>query len=248
MKLVSINIELNRHYKTVFDFLKQENPDVICLQELLEDDFDNFKKILGKQGIFKPRTRIGDDLHLQDIKEKKEGIAIFANNIVDSGSIYYEGSEENLLKTYSEYINGENNKNSVLLWIDTKDSDNKSYRFATTHVPVTKGGESTPYQLEIIDLLLKELDSLGEFVLSGDMNAPRGKETFGRIAKKYKDNIPGEYKTSLDQNLHRVKNLQRMVDGLFTTTKHRASNVKLIDGISDHMAIVADIRYINTLN
>jgi endonuclease/exonuclease/phosphatase family metal-dependent hydrolase len=241
MKLVSINIELNKHYKTVLDFLKQENPDVICLQELLGDDFENFKKVLGKQGIFKPRTRIGDDLRLQDIKEKKEGVAIFANHIVDSGSIYYEGCEENLLKTYSEYITGENNKNSVLLWIDTNSSDGKSYRFATTHVPVTKGGESTPYQLEVIDLLLKELGSLGEFVLCGDMNAPRGKETFSRIAKKYKDNIPEEYKTSLDQNLHRVKNLQHMVDGLFTTTKYQASNVKLIDGISDHMAIVADI-------
>lgn len=245
MKLVSINIELNKHYRTVLDFLKQENPDVICLQELLEDDFENFKKVLGKQGIFKTHTRVGEEPHLQDIKEKKGGVAIFANNIVDSGSIYYEGSEDNLLKTYSEYVTGENNKNSVLVWIDTKDSDGKSYRFATTHVPVTKGGESTPYQLEIIDLLLKELDSLGEFVLCGDMNAPRGKETFSRIAKKYKDNIPEEYKTSLDQNLHRVKNLQHMVDGLFTTTKYQVSNVKLIDGISDHMAIVADINKIN---
>ncbi len=240
MKLISINIELNKHYKTVFDFLKQENPDVICIQELLEDDFENFKKVLGKQGIFKPRSRIGDDLHLIDIKGKIEGVAIFAQNIVDSGSIYYEGKEENVLKTYEEYNSGENNKNSVLVWIDTKDSYGRSCRFITTHMPVTKGGESTPYQLEVVDNLLRELNSLGEFILCGDMNAPRGKETFSRIAKKYKDNIPGEYKTSLDQNLHRVKNLQHMVDGLFTTTKYQASNVKLIDGVSDHMAIVAD--------
>lgn len=240
MKLISINIELNKHYKTVFDFLKQENPDVICIQELLEDDFENFKKVLGKQGIFRPRSRIGDDLHLIDIKGKKEGVAIFAQNIVDSGSIYYEGKEENVLKTYEEYNSGENNKNSVLVWIDTKDKEGRSCRFITTHMPVTKGGESTPYQLEVVDSLLKELDSLGEFILCGDMNAPRGKETFSRIAKKYKDNIPEEYKTSLDQNLHRVKNLQHMVDGLFTTTKYQASNVKLMDGVSDHMAIVAD--------
>ena len=240
MKLTSINIELNKHYKTVFDFLKQENPDVICLQELLEDDFENFKKVLGKQGIFKPRTRIGDDLHLRDIKGKKEGVAIFAKDIIDSGSIYYEGKEENFLKTYEEYNSGENNKNSVLVWIDTRDKEGRSCRFITTHMPVTKGGESTPYQLEVTDNLLKELDSLGEFILCGDMNAPRGKETFSRIAKKYKDNIPGEYKTSLDQNLHRVKNLQHMVDGLFATTKYQASNVKLIDSVSDHMAIVAD--------
>ena len=66
-------------------------------------------------------------------------------------------------------------------------------------------------------------------------------EAFDRIARKYKDNIPKKYKTSLDQNLHRVKGLQYMVDGLFTTPGYKASNVKLVDGVSDHVAIVADI-------
>ena len=51
----------------------------------------------------------------------------------------------------------------------------------------------------------------------GDMNVPRGNETFNRLAEKYKDNIPLEYKTSIDQNLHRVKGLQVMVDGLYYT-------------------------------
>lgn len=32
-----------------------------------------------------------------------------------------------------------------------------------------------------------------------------------------------------------------MVDGLFTTSDYKASNVRLVDGVSDHMAIVADI-------
>lgn len=242
MKLVSINIELNKHYKTVLDFLKLQEPDVICLQELLEDDFEDFKKALGQQGVFKSHTRVGKHSHLEDIEGKKEGVAIFAKNIIDSGSIYYEGSEENILKTYSEYLsNEENNKNSVLLWIKTKNEEGEPYKFITTHVPVTKEGKSTPYQLAVIDTLLEKLDLLGEFVFCGDMNAPRGNEAFSRLAKKYKDNIPLEYKTSLDQNLHRVKNLQNMVDGLFTTPAYNASNVKLLDGISDHMAIVADI-------
>jgi hypothetical protein len=73
------------------------------------------------------------------------------------------------------------------------------------------------------------------------MNAPRGKESFSRLAKKYKDNIPPEYKTSIDQNLHKVKGIQFMVDGLFTTPSYKASDVKLVDGVSDHMAVVAEI-------
>ncbi len=39
MKLISINVELNRHKKTILDFLKKERADVICMQELLEEDF-----------------------------------------------------------------------------------------------------------------------------------------------------------------------------------------------------------------
>jgi hypothetical protein len=44
--------------------------------------------------------------------------------------------------------------------------------------------------------------------------------------------------------LHRVKGIMFMVDGLFTTSKYNATNVKLVDGVSDHMAIVANIEKI----
>ncbi len=135
MKLISINIEINRHYDTVLNFLKKEKPDVVCLQEVLEDDL--------------------------------------------------------------------------------------------------------PFQ--VVDFLLKSLDSMPEFVLCGDTNAPRGNETFSRLATKYKDNIPAEYKTSIDQKLHRVKGIMFMVDGLFTTSSCIASNVRLQDGVSDHMAVLAEI-------
>jgi hypothetical protein len=32
-----------------------------------------------------------------------------------------------------------------------------------------------------------------------------------------------------------------MVDGLFTTPAYEAQDVKLVDGVSDHMAVVAPI-------
>jgi hypothetical protein len=45
--------------------------------------------------------------------------------------------------------------------------------------------------------------------------------------------------TSLDQNLHRVKGLQYMVDGCFSSGDVNVTSVKLCDGVSDHMAVVA---------
>ena len=170
------------------------------------------------------------------------GIAILANSIIDSGSFFCTGREENILKTFDEYkSNKELQKNNAIVWVNIKNNDGVLYKFITTHLPVTHHGECTPYQLEVIDSLLVHLNTMGEFVLCGDTNAPRGKESFSRLAKKYKDNIPLEYKTSIDQNLNKVKGIQFMVDCLFTTPLYKTSDVKLVDGVSDHMAVVANI-------
>ncbi len=231
MKLISLNIELNRHLDLVIPFIQKENPDVVCLQEVLEEDFEKIKKAVGLDGVHKSWFRVSHPNYIE-LNGKRQGVAILAKNIVSSDFVFYEGSESNIdIST----------KNQVLLSAEVAALDGKKIRVCTTHVHVTNEGEATPYQLEIADLLLKTLEPMGELVLCGDMNAPRGRETFSRISSKYKDNIPAEYVTSIDQNLHRVRGIMLMVDGLFTTPSISASNVRLVDGVSDHMAVIADI-------
>lgn len=242
MKLVSLNVELNKHYDTVLNFLKREKPDVICLQEFLEIDFDRFKKELNMNGVFQAFRYVIKEPYYKDVEGKKQGIAIFARNIVNSGSIFYLGKEEDVLKSFEVYVsNGSDKKNRALLWADIKNEESVIYKFITTHLPLTEKGESTPYQLAAADSFIRSINPFSEYVVCGDMNTPRGNETFNCLAKKYKDNIPLKYKTSIDQNLHRVKGIQFMIDGLFTTPSYKASNVKLVDGVSDHMAIIANI-------
>lgn len=240
MKLISINIEYDRHLKTVKEFLNKEQADVVCLQEILEEDFYKIKKEFNFTGAFQSWSYVRDRVH-PDLRGKKQGIAIFAKNIINFGSVFYVGKEENLLKSFDKYISRENyQKNKAFLWANIS-FNNTLFKFITTQLPVTQRGEVTQYQQQVIDSLLIKLDPFSEFVLCGDMNAPRGKESFERLATIYKDNIPLKYKTSIDQNLHRVKNIQFMVDGLFTTPGYKAAKVKLVDGVSDHMAIVANI-------
>jgi len=241
MKLISINIECNKHTTTVLDFLKKEKADVVCIQELLEEEFEFYKNELELDGVFQMWNYFRFPIY-GDLISKRQGVAIFTKEIIESGSVFYTGKKENILKPFDEYMSDEKfQKNNAFVWLTTKDNNGKVFKFIITQLPVTKEGEVTPYQLEVIDSLLLHLKDFEEFVLCGDMNAPRGKESFNKISKKYKDNIPPEYKTSIDQNLHRVKGIQFMVDGLFTTPSYKASNVKLVDGVSDHMAIVADI-------
>ncbi len=243
MRLISLNIETDFHYDLIFPFFEKENADIICLQEVLEDDFLVIKERLGMEGVYKAFMYENSNLeHYKNKHGKKQGNAIFAKNILHSGYCFYWGREENVSIVFDEYNKDENlQKNYVVVHVSMLGEDGQVYTIANTHFPVTVRGESTPHQLEIVEPLSKYLDSLQGVVLVGDFNAPRGNATFTKIVEKYKDNIPKHYTTSLDQNLHRVKGLQFMVDGLFTTPEYSASDVKLVDGVSDHMAIVATI-------
>ena len=240
MKLVCINIELNKHREKVLDFLKKEKPDVICLQELLESDFERFKNELNMEGVFElfyvlSLTREPDR---PELNGQKYGVAIFSKKIFNSGVNFYVGTKENILKPLDKYFeNKENTKNNVFVWVDIENKKGEKFKFITTHLPVTKNGEVTDFQLK----------NIPEFVICGDTNAPRGREAFDKMAKVYKDNIPKKYKTSIDQNLHRVKGIQFMVDCLFSTPGYTAKDVKLVDGVSDHIAIVADIEKAKSL-
>lgn len=245
MKLISLNIECNKHYLRNIPFLLKENPDVICLQEVLEEDFEYLQKELGQNGIYKSWKYFDSRQdHHKDMYAKRFGNAIFSRSIIASGHYYYWGKEEYSIVPFDEYVKRQEElKNYVLLWADIRDKDGEVHRIVTTHFPATVRGESTPHQLELMVPFFEKLDSLGEFVLCGDFNAPRGNETFSRLAKKYSDAVPSHYKTSIDNSLHRngYENIIFMVDGLFLTEAYEAHDVVLIDGVSDHMAIRATI-------
>lgn len=241
MKLISINIQNNLHNDIVLKFLQEEKPDIICMQELLEEDFSFFKEALHLDGVYCPQAYIRG-ITYPELKGKREGVAILASQILNSGYVFYNGSEENILLPFDRYMSDEEfRKNNAFVWAETEMKNGSLFKLATIHPPVTEKATTTPYQLEVIKKLLGQLENLGEIILAGDTNAPRGKEAFAMIAEKYKDNIPQEYTTSIDQNLHRVKGLQNMVDGLFTTSSYTVKSAKLMGGLSDHMAIVAEI-------
>jgi endonuclease/exonuclease/phosphatase family metal-dependent hydrolase len=102
------------------------------------------------------------------------------------------------------------------------------------------GGDVTEKQTQDLKALLAILEKIPEFVLTGDFNAPRGRETGDTIAAKYKDNIPEHYTSSIDP-MHRAGELPYVVDGIFTTPQYLASNVELHLGVSDHKAVTATI-------
>jgi exonuclease III len=247
-KLISVNIERDLHYATVIPFLKKENPDVVCLQEVFKEDLCLFEESLGMSSYFVPMA-------LYRRKDESGGVplcatigvAILARAPFNSSFSYIykvpTNEEIPLFKKPVDSLVERNFLNIVLACCDiTFQDEDMPYRILTTHFTWTPTGDSTVYQIEDIQELLDQLSLQGAFVLCGDFNAPRGNESFAMIAEKYKDNIPSEYNSSIDPELHRVPGIKYMVDGLFSTPGYGIKEVSLVEGVSDHKAIVASLQ------
>lgn len=242
LKLVSLNIERDWHYETVLPFLRSERPLVVCLQEVLDGDVERFERELGMRGVYAPISiaNKGRGTELLARKGVRTGHAIFSSlPILGSGSAHYCGCVLG-----AEVIPESRHYHRNLLWVRVA-AGTTVYRIATTHFTWTLHGEVTDEQRTDLQRLLKELAGFEDVVLAGDFNAPRGREIWDTLATKYRDNIPHNYQSSLDQNLHDTPGLQYVVDGLFTTPEYACENTKLVCGVSDHCAVVSTVSRIN---
>ncbi len=236
--LVSINIERNWHYETVFAFLKAEKPDVVCLQEMLDRDISRFKKELQMEGIFAPTAISNLGRGTEELAKAgiKNGNAVFsALPISLSGSLSYCDCGEDTVTRETQHFH------KVVPRLTVQKSG-ASFTIATTHFTWTPDGEPNDKQRRDVAALLKVLTPFSELILCGDFNAPRGGEIWAQLAARYQDNIPKEYLTSLDPHLHRLKNAKELVvDGLWSTPQYRVFEVRLVEGVSDHKAVVGYI-------
>lgn len=242
MKLISLNIEGNKHLDRQVPFFKAENPDVLCLQEVFETDFEFFKKELGMEGAFVPMHR--SRLFFEEGQPFVPlGLAILTKcRQKDVKVNYYWKTQDEL----TDFIFGEegafDRQHRFLLTVCIESASSKKFFIGSTHFTWSFGGNVSESQLRDMSSMMKELDRFEQIILCGDFNAPRGREIFGMLASKYIDAVPPEYITSLDNNLHKVKDIPSyMVDGLFHTRAYEVKGVRLKDGVSDHCAIVAEI-------
>ena len=242
LRIISVNIEMDRHLDSVRVFLEKENPDVVCVQEVYEPDLRAFAEHFGMEYVFGQMNVMGRGDRLNP-PFFPYGIGMLyrlpAQNIQRA---YYQGDS----KTVKERIyNGNSREDHHLLLCAMFQKGWVKFQIGTTHFTWTSDGKADDLQRENLQKMLAILRNTQEIVLCGDFNAPRGKEIFDEMAKYYHDNIPTQYTTSIDVNLHRLGEKLRgeplMVDGLFTTSGYKCSNVRLQEGVSDHMAIVAEI-------
>ncbi len=239
LKLISLNIEGDNHYDKIFPFFKKENPDVICLQEMWEVDIPMFEEKLGMKGTHISMASITQPNPYRLAQKGNWGIALFTKLPVTTSAVLYKGEPN----TVPDFVIGEpNSVNRYVLFADVE-KDGQVYHLAMTHFTWADDGGTNEDQQKDIHTLFSVLDSHFELILTGDFNSPRGGEIFSLLAEKFTDNIPQDVQTTIDNDLHRVGDTLRplVVDHLFTTPQYSAHDVRVVSGVSDHMAIVAEI-------
>ncbi len=243
LKLVSLNVERSKHLDLIIPFLKEQQADVVCLQELCERDIPVFTEFLGKPVLYTPATS-----QFAEDEYKVEGDGIFSRLPIEQARVdYYNGDGSEVPVSDDRNSDTFTFCNRFVSTVEVK-KDEEIFRISTTHFSWSPRGLASDKQRTDLASMISILETYGEFILAGDFNAPRGDEIFNALADKYKDNIPSQYLTSIDLDLHRAAIAGRrqemehkMVDGLFTTPSYMASDVQLISGVSDHCAIVATI-------
>lgn len=239
LRIVSLNIHGDNHKPEQFAFLQKENPDVVCLQELYKMDIPVFEKVLGMKAQFAENVSITVKNEYNDAPRGPWGIALFSKYpCTNVRCQYYQmnGPQDSLFPDRG----GPDEMARALLWAEVH-VDGQKFTVATTHFTWAPNQYPTQVQLQAFSKLQTILDTIPEIILMGDFNAPRGYKIFDTLATRYTDNIPKTVTTTIDQQLHRKKGLQLVVDVLFTSAAYKATNVQVIDGVSDHCAISATI-------
>jgi endonuclease/exonuclease/phosphatase family metal-dependent hydrolase len=236
LKLINLNIEGNKHLKQIIPFIQKESPDIVTFQEVFAGDLPELERRLKLKSYFFPLMQITQPNAWSFPLLGRFGLTVLTRLPVESiDHQYYRGNSSEL----PEMLDNPDAENRILIWIKVK-KDDQIYTVATTHFVWAMPEDADAKQAPYLNKLLTILKPLGEFVLAGDFNAPRGQKTFNTLASIYKDNIPSEVNSTLDPVLHRAKR-NLVVDGLFTTPGYRAKNVKIVSSVSDHKAIVAEI-------
>lgn len=249
-KLLTVNIEGDKHLERVRPFIAEENPDIVCLQEAFRDDVQD---LLGSefQIEFLPMC----------LKERMDsslapwGVAIAtriqAHQVIRE---YYQQPTTTLVPYDGVTIHTKRKT----IWqgvvgVTIEDGD-KMLTIFTTHFTWTPDGASNEYQASDMKALLSFLETQEPHVLCGDFNVPRKQnDMYPVLAAHYTDHVPQEYVTSMYVPLHRTKDDpvegprvgSFMVDYILSTPMaYSVSPADMRGNVSDHCALISTIEKI----
>lgn len=242
MKLITLNVEGNRHRAQVAAFLAEQAADVVCLQEA-NRHHEAALAGLGYGVTFLP-------FFLKDYGDEvlPEGCLIATRTPAEGKGAYYHRAGPGIVLYDIARMRETTAYGYVFV---TTEIGGTVYRIATTHFTWTPdGAQPNDFQRRDLDVMLGMLAAEGPHVLCADMNIPRGySPLYDRLAGTYRDEIPADVRSTLDRSRHRLgarpdKQIlfeRYVVDYVLSQPPYRVRTVRLAFGLSDHAAVIAEL-------
>lgn len=240
MKVIQLNIERNKHLERFIPFLLAEQPDVVCLEEVMERTVPQLEDKLGMQATFAPMAILRG--YEPDTEGDRWGICFLSrvnHRVVEE--VYLVGSRDEIrIHTYKALMAGVDTIAKVLLVVEVEEQ-RSVFTLGMTHFTWAPNGQVSDLQEHDMATLEGVLDRYPKLILCGDFNIPRGNKLYERLAARFTDNVPSTVTTTIDQKLHRKTGLMYVVDYLFSTPHFTVTDIRVVDGVSDHCALVANV-------
>ena len=233
IKLLTLNIEGDRHLDRVEAVIAEHLPDIVCLQEVLEPDCAR----LASVGRYDVKFSLSAHLANWAGGQRNWGVAVMCRVPVRSQSEHYYSDDLRI-----RLVREPNDARRVVVMTELE-HQGRAYRIATTHFTWSPDGHIIETQKADFVRLGRALSAYPDYVLCGDFNAPRGREMFGKFVDELGliDHLPVSVTSTLDPQFHKVGTLELVVDTIFSTPEYRVTQTRVLEGISDHKAVLARI-------
>lgn len=238
LKLLTLNIEHDRHLDRVEQAIGTHRPDIVCLQEVFETDCPRlaaagdytFKYAIN---TYMPMGRKGG----AGEGPRSWGTAVLTRVPVRSQAVLYYADDPRI-RVFKE----PNDPRRAVLMTELE-HDGDLYRIGTTHFTWSMAGETTDEQLADFVRLKQVLAPYPDYILCGDFNAPRGRAMFAKFTDDLglTDNLPPHVITTIDPQFHYAGALELAVDNVFSTEQYRVTDVQVLEGLSDHKGLLATV-------
>ncbi|WP_116807192.1 endonuclease/exonuclease/phosphatase family protein [Steroidobacter cummioxidans] len=236
LKLLTLNIEHDRHLDRVAQTIGTHLPDVVCLQEVFEKDCAKLAAVGSYQVKYAISTLMPEG-EAGNTSPRSWGVAVLTRVPVLNQTVIYYADDPRI-----RIFNEPNDPRRMLVMTELQ-HDGRLYRFGTTHFTWSMAGATTDEQLADFARLKQALRSYSDYLLCGDFNAPRGGELFSKFTDELGlvDHLPADVTTTIDPKFHYAGALELAVDTIFSTPEYAVTEVQVLEGISDHKGILAQV-------
>jgi endonuclease/exonuclease/phosphatase family metal-dependent hydrolase len=232
IKLLTLNIEGDRHLERVRAVIAAHQPDIVCLQEVFEADCPYLAAAGGYHWRFALSALVRDHA---GSRMRNWGVAMLARVPVLGQYTNYYADDPTI-----RVLDDPNDPRRVLVVAELQHG-RQQYRVATTHFTWSARGDISAQQKADFSRLKAVLSRYPDYLLCGDFNAPRNREMFSMFTGELSltDLLPEHITSTIDAQYHYAGSLELVVDTFFSTGEYQAADIRLLEGISDHKGILA---------